>query len=368
MPPRLLVVVDSAAAYSTSLVAGYDYQELFRRSGWEVVFLDRRRVGTGTLLAHAKVADIVYLLKVPDLELMRRLRLETAAKLIFYLSDALWLPLHRDSGWRDLDLMIAEADAIFTDNSHGADYGKRAQKPVFVNSVGVKLPELITRRDSDGLSLGWIGSESTRSSIERLAPILLALLTKHPRLELRLAGVAPASLPSMRHERIRFLPVYNYDQMIVELGEIDIGIFPMPFDGDDYSVRGLRKAYLYMLGGCASVSSHADIPAVAEILENKAGLTVCDGDWEKALESLILDEGFRCELARRGHKFASERYSLETSFRQLAGSLQAVYELPQRSGRGRQSTRLELPLSDLKSWYWCWRDCLRDFVKSIKAR
>lgn len=368
MPPRLLVVVDSAAAYSTSVVAGYDYQELFRHSGWDLTILDCRSVGSATVLAHAKVSDLVYLLKVPDLKLIRRLRRESPAKLIFYLSDALWMPLHRDAGWSDLDLMIAEVDAIFTDNRHGADYGRLAGKSVFINSVGVKLPERISRPDRDAVSLGWIGSESTRSSVERITPALLSLLGRHQQLELRLVGVSPSSLPSLRHDRIHFVPVYDHAQMVTELGFIDIGLFPMPFDQDDYGVRGLRKTYLYMLGGCATVSSHADIPAVTEILTARAGLTAQADEWETELERLITDADFRGELASRGQAFARQRYSLDASFRHLEASLLAVHALPQRSLPGRQNLRLELPWIDFKSCYWRWRDRLRDFVKSIKPR
>src|SRR5438034_101117 len=79
---------------------------------------------TTTSLRAARVA-------VPYVSLARRLKRETRARVIFDLTDPLWRPIHRGLGWWDVEKILVEADAVFTENRYMSAFAHRYNDRVF---------------------------------------------------------------------------------------------------------------------------------------------------------------------------------------------------------------------------------------------
>ena len=117
---------DSFLGHVTWHIRGLLYRPQFERDGWTVRFVDRQPGGARAepaqirrqeqqILEMAGDYDAVYLLKIASLRLVRRLRKQTDAKLVFDLTDALWKPVHRREGWQNLNAILRRVDAVFSE-------------------------------------------------------------------------------------------------------------------------------------------------------------------------------------------------------------------------------------------------------------
>src|SRR5690606_21457051 len=108
---RILYLVDSVQGRTTAHVRGALYRDFFERDGWTTAMIDTAaasRVDAAAappedILAAARAGDVVPLHKVSSLRLVRRLRRETNALLVFDLTDSLWAPGSGLIGWWNLE-------------------------------------------------------------------------------------------------------------------------------------------------------------------------------------------------------------------------------------------------------------------------
>jgi glycosyltransferase involved in cell wall biosynthesis len=327
-----LVIYDSHLGHTTMYVRGLTHKQEFEKNGWRVNFIDYRSIGEDSLVRFAEEVSVVYLLKVNSLTLVEGIKTRTKAKVVFDLADALWQPLHRQAGWHDLEQILQRVDCIFVENEFIGEYGRKFNKTKFVPIVtNVEQFDAARKRfprtTSDTVRVGWLGSTGTFSGMVKLRPLIDQVLQNHPNVELRIVGCEdPLLLKDFQHLRFSVLPKYNEAQMFEEIVQFDIGLFPPPFDDEDYLVRGAQKALLYMQGGVPPLALNlGDCSRFIE--DGKTGMLVSKpSDWGMKLEQLINSATIRREIGdlasakiRLGHSHAEVFSVLERSFLEVMG-------------------------------------------------
>lgn len=327
---RLLFLLYYPMGSITMRIRGTLYADYFKAQGWQVTYLDLERNDEESIVQAAAEHDLVYCLKVPFINLYLRLRTETAAKIIFDLTDALWLPHHRDTGWKDLEMILAIADGVFCDNEHVAEYGRKYNPNVRVIHACTQVEQFAAaradhRRREDGkIRLGWVGTHGTLSAIGKIAPALAALCRRHPEVELRLLclNYQQAQCPDLSGIPHSICTHYDEATMIQEILDMDIGLFPPPFGLDDFAIRGPLKALLYMSGGIPVVAQRGG--DCATLIENGVNGMLADTqeEWEGQLELLLASAERRQAMGEAGYRLVAQRNSLAA----VSASLEAELE------------------------------------------
>jgi glycosyltransferase involved in cell wall biosynthesis len=339
------VIYDPAQAGITAHVRGFHFKDALAARGWRMEFLayspppfdsPRRGWREIAIALRARAFGVVYLLKVSSLTLVQRLQEVGGARVVFDLTDSLWREEIGGGIWGDLDRILAESDAVFTCNTFDSEYGARFNPRV------ISLPSYanVTRfdeartsapiRSGDGVRIGWIGSPSTVAGIRNVAEPLERVAARNPGLELRVVGAAEeADLPVFRHLRVSRGPAsYDEAMMIREILGMDLGLFPIVIDLEDYRVRGPLKALNYMAGAVPCVCQRAG--ECERIIQDGVNglLASTDAEWEARIESLVRDAALRVRIGRAGYETVRKSFSFEAAADLLARALADVLERP----------------------------------------
>jgi glycosyltransferase involved in cell wall biosynthesis len=340
-PRSVLVVYDPSQAGITASVRGFHFQEPLANRGWRMEFLQyipasprsaRRPWRECVIAQRARRFDVVYLLKVPALSLIRRVKTIAGTPVVFDLTDSLWNEAVGGTVWSDLDAILRESDAVFTCNSYDTAYASRFNRntvclPPYADVTEFQRARAARTAGAGGSPrIGWVGSPSTVPGIRNVAEPLDRVAEKLPGLTLRVVGCrSEADLPPFRHLKVSLGPA-SYDQrtMIEEILDMDVGIYPIVIDEEDYCVRGPLKALNYMAGGVPSVSHRAG--DVARIVENGRNgmLAATPEEWESRLETLLRDSSLRREMGLAGLATVRASYSFEGAVEALDAAFAGV--------------------------------------------
>ena len=360
--PRALVILEGGSLYPSGVVRALIYREHFERSGWEVVYRNRRfpflaalvhkppkflspltTKGIGRLISYALMegaallfepflvakarrCDVVYLAKVKSLRLIRKLKARAKPPVVLDFTDSAWL--HEFTG-EHFDDMLRLADAVTTDNDYTARYVRRFNERCTVVPDAPQVEAFDERRSvlrrkasDDHVALGWIGTPGAAYNLYLIWPVLERLFVKHPNIRLRLIGVGHDERLLPPFERVRFSirPTYDQASMIEELLAVDIGLFPM-FDVEASVVRGVLKACVYMAGEAAVVASPVG-QTVDVIRDGENGFLAAGGaEWEEKLSALIDSAPLRRKLTAAGLETVRSSFTIGASFSILDGVL-----------------------------------------------
>lgn len=326
----VLCVVDSQKGHATAGVRGAFYRRLFQDEGWDFEARDAARERPSGIVRAARGRDWVILIKVSSLALTRALR-GSGALLAFDFSDALWQRLHRRAGWHDLERILAEVDAVFCENDFLVPFARRRNPQVFTGPTSVPLAAFDAARAAGGprdpgrLRLGWVGSRTTLPGLAKLRAPLANLAARHPQLEVRVLGASgravAAALPGVP---VRVLEEYDEPGMIGEMLGFDVGLYPAPFDAEDYASRGPLKALLYMAAGLP-VACDAGGDCSVLMRNGESGVLVAKAEeWEGKLEALLVDPGLRRRLGSAALERARESQRAERLFGAVRAALHSV--------------------------------------------
>jgi glycosyltransferase involved in cell wall biosynthesis len=361
---RVLVVLDTSGWAAQDQVRGTIYQPYFAEQGIKVRYvgyhpappLGLMRAGSrwaqhvvssieykaawwtldtvGTRVNHRRIArlaaefDVVHLIKIRSLPLIRELRARSGARLVYDLGDALWLP-HHAVHYRDIVEILRQVDAVTCDNEYGLAYARQHNPVVFEwrppSQVELFDQARQRRKQSkagDELVIGWIGSPGTAFNLYVIWEALERVFEAHSRIHLRIVGAGPTRdrLPNFENVSLSVLPTYTRREMIDEVLNMDIGLFPM-FDVFDSKTRGILKALIYMSGEAAVVCSPRG-KCVDLITDGVNGLLADSrSEWIEKLGALIDDGDLRRRLVAAGLETARTGYSLRESFEDVRAAL-----------------------------------------------
>lgn len=280
-----------------------------------------------TILERARNADVVYVVKAPRLDLLRRLKALRGPRLLFHVSDAFWLPFLRAHGWAEAEEMFTLADGITTTNEYTASHIRPSNSRVFIVPDCPQVEDFDERRSSfvrgdAPLVVGWIGTPLTAPALFRIWEPLERLATERSDWTLRLVGTGNGfiNVPRFEHVRWSALPGYDQKTMIDEVLAMHVGVFPL-YAGDDALSRGSLKALIYMSGGVASVSQrYGDNREVIE--DGETGLLAgSEEEWLTQLRRLLDDRALRDSIAAKGLRMVRREYSRAAVFLHLHAAL-----------------------------------------------
>ena len=170
---KILFVFNRVLGKVTSEIRGLIFKELFEGNGWRVEFVDVHQAGVRKIASMAASFDAVYLLKVPYHGLIQQLKRKSKAKVVFDLTDALWKPHFRKAGWEDLEKILSDVDAVFSENEYICDYGRKFNPVVIgipactqVERFDMARRSLPPRKDGK-VVIGWVGSPETVGALEK---------------------------------------------------------------------------------------------------------------------------------------------------------------------------------------------------------
>ena len=337
---RLLVVYDPVGGLYTYRVRGTAFRESLARHGWQVEYFSYRNPLSPLRRKVALLSrrfDLVYLLKIPTShELIRDIHRVSAARVIFDLTDALWLPAFQAWGWQRIDDILAESEAVFCCNRYDEAYARRQNSHVYClpsYSNVTRFSEILASapaRDSNPVVIGWVGSDSTLRSLHHIAPVLERVAELNPNVVLRVVGCPDAQkLPALRRMKISLGPAhYDEDAMIREIIGMDMGLFPLVTDEEEYQIRGTNKALNYMAGRISAICHNAGECATL-IADGVSGMLArTPEEWVDKINLLVRNPDLRREIGFRGYEIVRQRFSREVVADVLEAALQAVLAQP----------------------------------------
>ncbi|MEW6324605.1 MAG: glycosyltransferase [Nitrospirota bacterium] len=202
-----------------------------------------------------------------------------------------------------LHLWLRRADRVTTANQVLARYARQFNDAVTVIPMALDLDLWAPARKSDAaeITIGWTGSPATLPYLERLEPVLTAVLRTYPFVKLAVSSGAKPSLgcPFEYHP-------YRPGAEPEFVRRLDIGLLPLP---DEEYARGKSpiKALQYLACGVPAVGNV--IGAAAEILDATNSIAVSsEQDWIGALERLIHDRDLIQSLGQAGRRFVERHH------------------------------------------------------------
>jgi glycosyltransferase involved in cell wall biosynthesis len=359
---RILVVTETGDAWPSGRIRALIYRDLFACDGIDVHYVSRlvpwlSRLGThpnrtlgyamkmgldrilrnlNHLLAFAKEAeiyriarhyDIIYLQKVASLRLVSRLRRATSARLVYDLNDGVWLPSRSWFAGGKIRDILGRVDAVTCDNRFGLQFAHQYNPQTYLvpDPPQLELFDLYRQqvaRNSLQVVLGWIGSPATLFNLYSIWEPLEVLFSRFENITLRLLGVGHGKrlLPPFEKVRYTSLPYYTQEQMVCEVLQMDIGLFPL-FDVEDSYVRGILKAAIYMSGEACVITR--PIGGNSELIKDFQNGVFAQTlqEWLDRLSVLVENQSLRRKIASAGLQTVREGYTLRHCYEKLMYAL-----------------------------------------------
>lgn len=261
--------------------------------------------------------DVVFLQK-KMLRMIDRLILARAARRIVYdVDDAVMFGEHDRPGapgrWRMRRFlaMVRMSDLVLAGNDtlRRAAAGHTARVFCFPTVVDTDYYRPEIREPRTPPVIGWSGSRSTNGYLNEVLPALDRLARRVP-FTLRVVSDTPAGIDLARHGNVRAeFSRWDAASERDDFRGFDIGLMPLP---DTQWARGkcALKALVYMACGVPAVCSPVGV--VSTIITNGRNgfLAASGGEWEGALERLLLDAALRRAIAASARETVEQRYSL----------------------------------------------------------
>ena len=220
----------------------------------------------------------------------------------------MWLP--KFAGFADGKMwdILTLVDAITCDNPQGKEFALKYNHNSFIvpDSPNVELFDrfrMNRKTTGNELVIGWIGSPSTLYNLFLIWEPLEVIFKKHSNI----------TWPPFENVKVTNKPFYNEQEMVNEVLDFDIGIFPM-FNVEASIFRGILKATVYMSGGVPVIGS--PIGQMNELIQDgRNGMLAADSDtWVKTLDQLIANPLLRRNIGENGLRTVRDKFSIKNNF------------------------------------------------------
>ncbi len=157
------------------------------------------------------------------------------------------------------------------------------------------------------LTIGWTGSTSTSKYFYLLANVLKALKEQHV-FRILVIGDKNIQIDGLEITAVD----WEEEKEVCYLQQIDIGLYPLPFEQWVFGKSGL-KAIQYMALGIPTVATA--IGANFRVIQNGiSGFLVTDEtEWKQTLKELLEDSELRRRIGTEGRKKVERMFSVESN-------------------------------------------------------
>lgn len=247
--------------------------------------------------------------------------------LIFDFDDAIYLSnvsdANRRLAWMKMPSKVATiaglSDLVIAGNSVLADWAGARNDNVRVipTTIDTDLYRPAPRALDERVCIGWSGSKTTIQHLKTVSDVLREVQAEHG-VRLRVVGDASFGIEGAEVEASD----WSEDSELADLGEMDIGVMPLPDEDWARGKCGL-KALQYMALGIPTVMSPVGVNS--EIAEGGAARLAGDRDaWQRTLTELVTDAGERRRLGEAGRERVVERYSTDANEQALVEALKSA--------------------------------------------
>lgn len=207
---------------------------------------------------------------------------------------------------RKTETVIRLSAHVMAGNKYLADYSRRFNPNVTVIPTTIdtgKYTAATVESKNSVPVIAWTGSFSTVQHLDTIRDSLQELAKSH-KFRLRVIGTPDYELPGVDVEA----RAWRAETELDDLGDIDIGIMPLPDDKWSKGKCGL-KALQYMALGKPTVCSPVGVNTVI-IEDNLNGMIAnSKSEWIDRLSKLIMDKELRRRLGLAGRKTVENEYS-----------------------------------------------------------
>jgi len=184
--------------------------------------------------------------------------------------------------------------------------------------VDLRRYETIQRVPGEKFAVGWIGSPSTQSMIERLAPVLARALDENTDTLVTIGARFDKPLWA-RHDMRRWSESSEVD----EIRQLDVGVMPLvdqPFERGKCGYKLIQ----YMACGLPVVASPVGVNV--EIVQHGVNgfLASSDDEWIQAIATLKSDADLRARMGAAGRATVERKYCLQVTAPRLVELLRGV--------------------------------------------
>jgi glycosyltransferase involved in cell wall biosynthesis len=212
------------------------------------------------------------------------------------------------------------AARVVAGSEYLADWARRhsARVDVVPTSIDVSAYPERARAANGRVVVGWTGSATSMTHLERAAPLLRRLVAARP-VEVRVLSTRP---PDLGDVPVVFRP-WTPEREVEEIRAFDVGIKPMP---DDEWARGKcpMKELQYLALGIPAVCSAVGGTREAVRHGDNGYLVSTEDEWMEALLRLVDDPVLRARLGEAGRRTVRERYAAGRSAALFAASVRAA--------------------------------------------
>ena len=259
---------------------------------WEVVFIQR-------------IFVLPYLIKYLN---------NRSVHIVYDFDDAIYLNSKRPSDEEKAKLMVNRASQVVVSTAYLAPFcNSCGKKPIIIPSPVETDRIKPSEKAMGGIpTIGWIGSPWTSGFLTVVEKPLQKLAAKYP-FRFLTVGAAPGyQIAGVEHVARPWVFENEND----DLGQMDIGIMPLP-DTGFARMKGGYKLLQYFSAGIPCAASPVGINQTIVKHGENGFLAHNDAEWFEILEKLILDPHLRAILGKNGRMEAIEYYSRDVCFRQL---------------------------------------------------
>jgi glycosyltransferase involved in cell wall biosynthesis len=253
--------------------------------------------------------------------------------IVYDFDDAVFLPNTSDANRmisflkypEKIDTAVRLSTTVVAGNAYLADYARQHNSHVTVIPTCVDTSLFVPRESvkpaGEPLVCGWIGTPTTASYLEAMAPVFARVHREH-RFELRVAGAGRA---------LDFdgVPVSNtawsLKDEVALFNTCDIGVYPLSDDEWTHGKCGF-KAIQFMSCGVPVVA--AAVGVNTEIIEDGVNgfLASNQEEWTDKLGRLASEPHLRRRMGEAGRQTVRDRYSLVVNAPRMAATLQEALE------------------------------------------
>jgi glycosyltransferase involved in cell wall biosynthesis len=268
----------------------------------------------------------------------RLLALPGRPPVVFDFDDAIFLPSVSDANRfigalkqpGKVKTIIRVADHVIAGNDYLAAYAQRFNRAVTTIPTCVDTDRFVPRAAAAPAGappiVGWIGSPTTATYVNDLAPVLRRVAATD-RYVLRVSGTGTAiEMPGVDIDSVR----WSLEDEVRLFNSCDVGVYPLT---DDEWSRGKCgfKAIQFMACGVPVVASAVGVNR--EIIRDGVNgfLASTEAEWVEKIRRLLTDEALRRRIAAAGRETIERSYSLRVHAPSLATTLRNVVAVRRRS-------------------------------------
>ena len=258
------------------------------------------------------------------------------AKMIFDFDDAIWLSNVSDANkrWKWMknpkktSFLIGISDLVVAGNEYLANYARGFNSNVHIIPSTINTDEYQVKQDGskdERICIGWTGSTTTIQHFRYAVPFLKRIKEKfEDRVCFTVISDEIFKDPELEVRNI----AWNKDSESQDLGQIDLGIMPLPYDEWTKGKCGM-KGLQYMAMGIPTVMSPVGVNT--DIIEHGVNGMLASGadEWVEQLSKLIEDADLRRRIGTEARRTVEEKYSVQANQSKYLQAFQEVLGLKQ---------------------------------------